>query len=536
MEHPEGYERRWWILAILCLSLLIIVMDNTIVNVALPTLVRSLHSTESQLQWTVDIYSLLFAGLLLTMGTLGDRLGRGSALATGLAIFGLGSLASSFASTTGTLIVTRGITGVGAALIMPATLSILTNVFPDEERAKAIGIWAGISGIAVAIGPVAGGLLLVHFWWGSIFLINVPVCAFALVAGRMIIPNSRDPEARRLDPVGAILSIIGCDALVYAIIEAPQKGWGAPLIVASFAVAAAVLAGFVVWELRSDHPMLNVHFFQNPRFTAASTSITLAFFAMFGSIFFLTQYLQFVLGYSALQAGVRLVPMALMMMVLAPIAGQAVKKLGTKGMVAGGLALGAAGLWFLALTTTSSGYGHVLIGLLILGAGLIVMMVPATDSIMGSLPLGQAGVGSAMNDTTREIGGALGVAILGSILSSKYEPAIGHALAGTVGRSVIDMAKNSVGAAIGIGQADIAQGQASVGHHIINAANATFINAMDSAMKIGALIAFAGAVVSFVWLPNRPPQVPSGLSSADEAAVDEAALTVVGGEVTSAEL
>jgi len=534
MEHADGYDRRWWILAVLCLSLLIIVMDNTIVNVALPTLVRKLHSTESQLQWTVDIYSLLFAGLLLTMGNLGDRFGRATTLAIGLGVFGLGSLASSFAGSSDVLIATRALTGVGAALIMPATLSILTNVFPPEERAKAIGIWAGVSGVAVAVGPVVGGLLLVHFYWGSIFLINVPICLFALVVGRFIVPNSRDPEARRLDPTGAILSIIGLDALVYGIIEAPQKGWGSTSIVAAFVIAAIVLAGFVVWELRSDHPMLNVKFFANPRFTAASVSIMLVFFAMFGAIFFLTQYLQFVRNYTALQAGVRLVPMAAVMLVLAPLAGQAVKKLGTKGMVAGGMAIGAAGLWYMALTRDSSGYEHVLIGLVLVAAGLALSMVPATDSIMGSLPLGQAGVGSAMNDTTREIGGALGVAILGSILASTYGPAIAHALGHQLPSTALAAAKSSVGGAIGVGQSVIAQGNAVAGRAIITAADHAFIHSMDGALKAGALVALLGCVISAIWLPNRPPAQMDEPTAMEEAGLDEAALTVEGSEVVAA--
>ena len=535
LQRPAGYDRRWWILAVLCLSLLIIVMDNTIVNVALPTLVRTLHSTESQLQWIVDAYSLVFAGLLLTMGTLGDRFGRGSTLAIGLAVFGLGSLASAFSGSSGMLIATRAITGVGAALIMPATLSILTNVFPPEERAKAIGIWAGISGMAVAIGPVIGGLLLVHFWWGSIFLINIPVCLFALVVGRMIIPNSRDPEARRLDPVGALLSIVGLDALVYGIIEAPGKGWGSPTILVSFVVAVIILSAFVIWELRSDHPMLNVKFFANPRFTAASASITLVFFALFGSIFFLTQYLQFVLGYTALQAGIRLVPIALAMMVVAPLAGQAVKKVGTKAMVAVGMAIGAGGLWYLSQTTPTSGYGHVVLGLVLLAAGLALSMVPATESIMGSLPLGQAGVGSAMNDTTREIGGALGVAILGTILSSRYGPAIVKALgAGGLSGQPLAIAKSSVGGAIGVGQALVHSGQVAAGRAIIATSNATFIHSMDSALKVGALVALAGAVISAVWLPNRAPEAPMPASPLVEAGVEEAAVTELGTEAVAA--
>jgi EmrB/QacA subfamily drug resistance transporter len=496
--HAEGYDRRWWILGVLCLSLLIIMLDNTILNVALPTLVRTLHASTSQLQWMVDAYTLVFAGLLLTMGTLGDRFGRRTTLAAGLAVFGVGSALSAFAGSAGTLIATRSLMGMGAALIMPSTLSILTNVFPPEERARAIGIWAGISGIAIAIGPIVGGWLLVHFWWGSIFLINLPVVVVALVVGRLIVPNSRDPEAPRLDPVGAGLSIVGLVTLVYGIIEAPSKGWGSPTILTALGVAAVVLSVFVVWELRSDHPMLNVHFFSNPRFTAANVSITLVFFALFGSIFFLTQYLQFVLGYSALQAGVRLAPMALVLMVVAPVAGQLVERLGNKALVAVGMAVGAGGLYYLSLTTTSSGYVHVLMGLVILAAGLSLSMVPATESIMGSLPPGKAGVGSAMNDTTREVGGALGVAILGSILASRYSTAIVHSL-GTLPAQALATAKSSLGGALIVGQTI----GGPAGQTVTAAAKSSFISAMDLALQVGALVALGGAVVSAIWLPNR---------------------------------
>lgn len=529
MEHAEGYERRWWILGVLCLSLLIIVMDNTILNVALPTLVRKLKASESQLQWMVDAYTLLFAGLLLTMGNLGDKFGRRTTLAAGLGVFAVGSALSSFAGSPSQLIATRSLMGVGAALIMPATLSILTNVFPPEERARAIGIWAGVSGVAIALGPVIGGFLLVHYWWGSIFLINVPVCIFALIVGRLIVPNSRDLDARALDPVGAALSVVGLVSLVYGIIEAPGKGWTSGTIVGSLAVAVVVLTTFVLWELRSDHPMLNVQFFKNPRFTAANMSITLVFFALFGSVFFLTQYLQFVLGYTALQAGLRLTPMALVLMVMAPVAGQLVARVGTKALVAVGMAIGAGGLWYLAQTTPASGYWHVLGGLVILAVGLSMSMVPATESIMGSLPPGQAGVGSAMNDTTREIGGALGVAILGSVLASHYTATIGKAFS-TLPAPAIAAAKSSVGGAIQVGQ----QIGGQVGQGLVAIAKSTFITAMGSSLEIAAAVALGGAVISALWLPNRAPQV-AGHESARDAELEPIATEIATVEELAAE-
>ena len=503
-EHAEGYERRWWILGVLCLSLLVIGLDNTILNVALPTLVRDLGAATSQLQWIVDSYTLVFAGLLLTAGSLSDRYGRRSALALGLVVFGGGSLASAFAGSATTLIFTRALMGVGGALIMPSTLSILTNVFPQEERGRAIGIWAGVSGLGIGIGPVVGGWLLTHFWWGSVFLVNVPVVIFALIAGRLIVPNSKDPSAPRLDPVGAVLSIVGLITLVYGIIEAPAHGWTDPVILAAFGVAAVVLAAFVVWELRSDHPMLNLEFFKNPRFTAANISITLVFFALFGSLFFLTQYLQFVLGYSALEAGYRVAPIALVLIVVSPITGRLVNRLGNKVLVTAGMSVVAAGLWFLSTLTITSGYPHALVTLMVLGTGMALAMTPATESIMGSLPLAKAGVGSAMNDTTRQIGGALGVAILGSVFASAYTATLAPAL-GALPAGVAAAAQSSVGAAISIGD----QVGGAAGTALVTASKTAFIHAMDRGLFVGALVALVGAVVALMWLPNRPPEAGS---------------------------
>jgi EmrB/QacA subfamily drug resistance transporter len=499
MEHAEGYDRRWWILGVLCLSLLVIGLDNTILNVALPTLVRDLGASTSQLQWIVDSYTLVFAGLLLTAGSLSDRFGRRYALAVGLLIFGTGSVASAFAGTASVLIITRAVMGVGGALIMPSTLSILTNVFPPEERGRAIGIWAGVSGLGIGIGPVVGGWLLAHFWWGSVFLVNVPVVIFALIAGRLIVPNSKDPSAPRLDPVGATLSIVGLTALVYGVIEAPSHGWTDPMILAAFGVAAVVLASFVVWELRSDHPMLNIEFFRNPRFTAASISVTLVFFALFGSLFFLTQYLQFVLGYSALEAGLRVAPIALVLIVVSPLAGRLVNRVGNKVLVVAGMSIVAVGLWFLSTITITSGYPHVLVSLMILGSGISLAMTPATESIMGSLPLAKAGVGSAMNDTTRQIGGALGVAILGSVFASAYTAALAPAAAG-LPASLASAADNSVGAAIAIGQ----QMSGAAGPAFVSAAKESFIHAMDTGLLVGVGVVLIGVVVALGWLPNRP--------------------------------
>ncbi len=454
----ELYAKRWWALGALCLSLVIIGMDNTILNVALPTVARDLGASASQLQWMVDSYVLVFAGLLLTMGALGDRFGRKRALNVGLTIFAIGSVASAFSGSANTLIGTRALMGVGGALIMPATLSIITNIFPPKERGRAIGIWAGVSGLGIILGPLAGGWLLEHFWWGSVFLVNVPIVIAALVYGWRVVPESRDPAATPLDPVGAALSIGGLVALVYGIIEAPSHGWTSAATLSAIGIALVLLALFIWWELRTEHPMLQIQFFENPRFSAASASITLVFFALFGTIFLNTQYLQFVLGYTPLEAGVRVMPVATLI-VAAPLSARLAERFGTKVMVALGLVVVAAALGLLSTVSATSGYVLIASSLAILGAGMGLTMTPATESIMGSLPLAKAGVGSAMNDTTRQVGGALGVAVLGSILSSSYASAMAPAVGGLPATAAA-AAGDSIGGAFAVaGQVGEAPGR-----------------------------------------------------------------------------
>ena len=495
-----AHDRRWLTLAVLCLSLFVIVMDNTIVNVALPALVRDLGTSTSQLQWVVDSYTLVFAGLLLAAGSLGDRFGRRGALNIGLVIFGGSSAVAAFAGGVDALVASRAVMGVGAALIMPATLSILTNVFTDaRERAIAIALWSAVAGIAVALGPVSGGFLLEHFWWGSVFIINVPVVILALVAGRLLVPTSRDPAAPRLDWVGAALSIVGLTALVWSIIEAPERGWTSSGVAGGFALAIVVLAAFVRWELRRDEPMLDLRFFTNARFTAASASITLIAFALFGFIFMATQYLQFILGYSALSAGVHTLPFAAAVMVTAPLSSKFVDRYGTKAVVTAGLLSFAAGMLVAAGSSNGSTYSRVLVTMVLLGGGMGLASAPATESIMGSLPKAKAGVGSAVNDTTRELGGAFGVAIIGSVLSSLYSARLSHNLDGTVPASALDTAKESMGAALAVGN----QVGGTDGARIIDAARDAFVHAMTRASYVTAAFAFVGAVVAWRWLPAR---------------------------------
>lgn len=501
---PTVYRRRWAILAVLCLGLMIVGIDGTIVNVALPSLVRELGASSSQLQWVVDAYTLVFASFLLIAGNTGDRHGRRMALVVGLVVFGAGSLASAMSGSAGILIGTRAVQGFGAAFIMPSTLSILTNVFPAEERARAIGIWAGVSGLGVAIGPITGGYLLNHFWWGSIFLVNVPVILVALAATAVLVPNSKDPDAPPLDFLGAVLSVLSLLALLYAIIEGPSRGWTEPLVIGGFIAGAVLLTAFALWELHTPNPMLDVTFFKNPRFSAASIAVTLVFFAMFGTLFFLSQYLQFVLGYSPLDAGIRFLPVAAVLVVAAPLSSLLVRWFGTKAVVTAGLVLVAAGMLIMSTVTVTSGYGLVAIVLIVIGAGMAIAMAPATDSIMGSLPPEHAGVGSAVNDTTREVGGALGVAVLGSITAGVYRSQITRepiyklvAAQSPAGASAI---RDSVGAA-----AEVAHRVPAAAARLLGeATDRAFVHALDRTVLVGAAIALLGALVALVWLPSRP--------------------------------
>jgi EmrB/QacA subfamily drug resistance transporter len=381
---------------------------------------------------------------------------------------------------------------------MPATLSIITNVFPARERGRAIGVWAATAGVAVALGPLIGGLLLQHFYWGSVFLVNLPIVAVGLLAGVFLIPNSKDPHPAALDPAGAVLSIAGLAILLYGIIEAPSHGWSDPVIVVSLVVGAVFLATFAWWELHIDHPMLNFSFFKNPRFSAGSAAITLTFLAMFGSLFLLSQYLQFVLGYTPLQTGVRLLAFAIPMMVIAPLSARFVERFGTKLVVAAGMAMTTAGLIALSFVPAHSGYAGIAWQMVIMASGLALTMAPATDSIMGSLPLAKAGVGSAVNDTTRQVGGALGVAVLGSIFTSIYGSQIAQALNGQgLPPAVVAQAKDSVGGAM---EAAATLG-GSAGALVVSAANSAFIDGFHAALRGGALVTAIGFVVTLLFLP-----------------------------------
>jgi EmrB/QacA subfamily drug resistance transporter len=496
--HDHAHDRRWFTLAVLCMSLLIIVMDNTILNVAIPSLIRNLGATNTDLQWIVDSYTLVFAGLLLTAGSLGDRYGRKLALRIGLIVFATGSILSALAQSPHQLIATRAFMGIGGALIMPSTLSIITNVFRDpRERGRAIAIWAGFSGLAVAVGPLVGGFLLEHFSWSSVFWVNVPIAAAAIIGGHVFIPESRDPNPSRIDATGAALSIVGLGSLLFAIIEGPTRGWTDPLITGAFAVGAAGIAAFLLWEAHTDHPMLDLNFFRNPRFSAANVAITLTFFAMFGSLFLMTQYWQLVDGYSPLQAGVRLLPMALTMMVAAPLSARVVERLGSKVVVGGGLTIMSGALLMLSFIGVTTPYLTVIGIMCLMALGMGMVMAPATESVMGSLPREKAGVGSAVNDTTRQVGGALGVAVIGSVVTSAYANNIASAASrlGIVG-PMVSFVQESLGNALGLAQQT---GRPEIG----TVAKGAFVDAFSAGLRIGAAVVVTAAVLVFAFLPAR---------------------------------
>jgi EmrB/QacA subfamily drug resistance transporter len=510
-QRPDS--RRWWILAVLCLSVLLVVVDNTIVNVALPTISRRLLASTEDLQWVVDAYSLVFAGLLIVGGNVGDRLGRRRALQAGLALFAVMSVAAALSRTTGELIAARGAMGIAAALIYPATLALLTNVFTvARERATAIGIWSGVSGLAVAIGPVTGGLLLRHFAWGSVFLVNVPIVAVALAAGMWLLPESRDAHPGRFDPLGAVLSIAGIGLLTWTVIEAPTHGWGSATTIAGFAGALLILALFVYSQLRREDPLLDVRLFRNMRFTAASGAIALAFFGLFGFIFLITQYFQLVRGYDPLRAGVATLPFAIVTGAVAPLAIAVMKRVGTKIVVTAGLALMSAGFLVAATTAVDSAYwGRIILAMALMAAGLGLTSSPATEAIMGALPAAKAGVGSAVNDTTREVGGTLGVAVVGSVLSSAYG---GHVTAALSALGVPAAAASAAGQSV-------AGGLAVAGHlpaGLSSVAEAAVRNGFMVGLHHGSVVAAgataAAALAALIFLPARARQAPAAESTA----------------------
>jgi EmrB/QacA subfamily drug resistance transporter len=501
---PIQYARRWKTLAVLSLSLLIIGLDNTILNVALPSLQEAFDASSSTLQWMVDAYLLVFAGVLLTAGTLGDRFGRKKALQAGLALFGGASLLVLVVNTSGQLIAVRAIMGLGGALIMPATLSIITNVFPREERAKAIGIWSGMASIGIGLGPFFGGLLLEWFDWSSVFLLNVPVVAAAFVAGFWLVPDSRDPEPGRFDLPGMTLSMAALLTLVYGVIEAPERGWTDGRILGCFAVATVLAVAFVAWELRTANPMLNLSFFRNPRFSVASGAMSLAFFALFGATFALTQFLQDAKGYSALEAGAAMIPLAGGLIAGAVTSVKVTERAGTKLVVGAGLAGLAALLASSVVWTPDMAYLPIGFWFFAIAMALGWIAGPATASVMGAVPEQKAGVASAMNDVTRQVAGALGTAVIGSLITSGYGSRVNDAVAG-----LPDAAQTAASDSIGQANAVAAQLPAADGAHLVTAAANAFTDAMGAGFLVAAACSLVAVFTVVRWLPARDRPAPA---------------------------
>jgi EmrB/QacA subfamily drug resistance transporter len=503
IEDVEGsFARRWWTLAVLCLSLLIVFVGNSSLNVAIPTLSRQLHASSSQLQWVVAAYSLVFAGLLFTSGALGDRFGRKGALQFGLATFFLASLLASQATDVTQIIACRAAMGVGAAFIMPATLSILVNVFPPHERAKAIAIWATTTGIAGSIGPVITGWVLGHFWFGSAFLVYLPVIAVAFVGGWFFVPKSRDPNESAIDPLGALLSIVGIAALVYGFIEAPDKGWGAPVTIAAFATAVVVLTLFVLWELRTKSPMLDMRYFKNAAFSVGSGAMMLVFLAMYGVMLLMTQYFQLVLGFSALDTAIRLLPIALIMLIVTPFTPRIVQRFGGNRSVGFGMCLIALGFGLFTQLTIDTPFWFCWLCLAPLMTGVSLSMAPMTASIMSAVPESRAGAGSAMNDATRELGAALGIAVLGSIAASQYSSHLHDALQ-KIPAAARGTASSSIAGALQVAE----KLPARAGAAFATAAQTAFVDGIHVAALFGVGLAIVAALVTRRYLPRTVADV-----------------------------
>jgi EmrB/QacA subfamily drug resistance transporter len=515
---PTG--RRWLVLAVLCLSVFLVVVDNTIVNVALPTLNKHLGASITSLQWIVDAYSLAFAGLLLAGGGIGDRLGRKGTMQVGLVFFGVFSAAAAASHSTGTLITSRALMGVAAAFIFPASLAILTSVFPDHsERQKALGIWGATSGIAVAFGPIVGGALLEHFWYGSIFLVNLPIVAVTLLAGQLLIPRLPRVRLHRFDVRGVVLSTAGVTALVLAIIEGPQWGWTATGTLACFAAAAVLLTVFSLVELRTDGPLLDVRVFLIRRFSGGALSISVAFFSLFGFIFLITQYFQFVKGYSTLSAGVHTLPFAVVAAVFTPLAAVVALRIGSRAVVSVGLLLMGGGLAVAAFNSQANTayWGPIVVSMVLLALGLSSITAPTAEAVMGSVPDEQRGAAAGVNNTTRELGGTLGVAVFGSIFASSYAPKIISAFrplpipAGPKAES-----HQSVAAALAVIH--------HAPHDVRPALDAIVFHAFHSGLEVaclaGAGVALLGAAAAFRLLPGREREALAA-SPADPGASDE---------------
>ncbi|MCQ9132355.1 MFS transporter [Streptomyces hilarionis] len=505
VEKTAGpYARRWWALLVLCLSLLIVVMANTSLIVAAPAMTADLGLSSSDLQWVIDGYTVPYAALMLLLGSLGDKYSRRGALLTGLVIFGAGSVMGSLVDETGLVIAARSVMGVGAAVVMPATLSLLVAIFPKGERARAVTAWTATSGLAIAVGPLVAGQLLRDHSWGSTFLVNVPVALLAVIGALALVPPSRAADMGRIDYVGGLLSIVSVGSLVYATIEGPHFGWGAGPVTAAV-VAGIGLAAFVAWELRHPHPMLDVRRFRLRPFSGSMLAVLFFFFGTFGAIYYATQFLQFVLGYDALETGVRLLPLAGAVFAGAAATGWLTPKLGVKALVVAGMAIGTGGVFLLTRIDPASTYADFLAPMAMLGFAIGLSVSPATDTIMGSFPESELGVGGGANDTALELGGSLGIAILGSLLGTAYRDELTGLVGDRLPAAALETAKDSVGGGLAVAR-QVAQdpaGGARQAQTVVEAVHQAFAHGVAQTSLIGGIIMAAGTMIVFAVLPGR---------------------------------
>ncbi|MFJ6581098.1 MFS transporter [Streptomyces sp. NPDC091368] len=513
-------SRQKIVLGTVCLAALAITLDTTIVNVALPQISRQLDASTRDLQWIVDAYNLSFAALVLTAGSIGDRFGRRPALLAGLAGFALTSFLGGLTDSAGALILIRFLMGASAAVIFPTTLSIIANTFPDRRaRARAIGVWGAVTGLGVALGPVVGGVLLAHFSWSSVFFALVPVAVLALVATWLRVPESSAPDQARIDVPGLVLSTAAIGLLVYTIIEGPERGWTAPATLAGFLASAALVVLFVAVEKRRQTPMIDVSLFRTPAFSAASGSVTVAFFALFGFIFLVTQYFQLIRGYGTLSTGVRILPVALTI-AIGSVGGAALAvRAGTRSTVMAGLTLLASAFGWIALSPASMPYGAIVGQMVLMGLGLGLTTTPATESILSVLPPAKAGIGSAVNDATRETGGTLGVAVLGSVFTSLYAHHLPGTAFGTLPPPALHAGQESVASALSLAVTPPAGGV-----RLVDGVQESFMWGFHIACAVAAAICLLG-VLGAARLPG-PSQGPGARPSGRAAVPGDAARTL----------
>ena len=522
MDTQTIQRRRWVILGVLVVGLLAIVIDNTVLNVAMKTIASppgrgGIGASQSELEWAINSYTLVFAGLLFTFGVIGDRFGRRLVLISGLVVFGLGSLFSAYSHSPDVLIAARAVMGLGGAAVMPQTLSIISNVFEPAERPRAIGIWASAVGIGVAVGPVLGGLLLTHFWWGSVFLINVPVTVAGAIAVLFLVPESRNPAPGKVDFVGVLGSIVGLVLLVYGIVQGGDgASWGGFSVLGPLLGGLLVLGLFAWWESRVEHPSLDVRLFKNRALSASVTSIALLFFGMGGVYFFSSFYLQNVRGYSPLSTGLLSVGFAAGQFLMSPRSARLVSRFGVRAVIVGGMVANTVAIGGWVLLSASSPIWIVAVLFVIQGSGLGAAMPAATATTMAALPRERAGAGSALTNTARQVAVALSVAVLGSILSSAYRSSLNPTLA-----RLPAGAREAAGSSITATQAVAAQlGRA--GNFLLAPANTAFVDAMRVTTGVAAILAVLGAIMMVRWLPGRARPTISEIDEVVAAEVEAA--------------